>query len=79
MGTCVALFSVFHTLKSEFENGQEARIVQIDYSVAFDRVNHQEIINMLCSVGTGISALSILTQFLSNRSHAARYGGGMLE
>ena len=47
--------------------GQEARIVQIDFSAAFDRVDHQGILFKLCSVGVGSSVLSVLTQFLSNR------------
>ena len=42
--------------------------MQIDFSAAFDRVNHQGIPYRLCSVGIGGSVLSILTQFLSNRS-----------
>ena len=49
-------------------DGQEARIVQIDFSAAFDRVNHQSILYKLCSVVIGGSVLSILTQFLSNRA-----------
>ena len=57
-----------HTLQSVLETGQEARIVQIDFSTAFDRVNHQWIVFKLCSVGVGISVLSVLTQFLSNWS-----------
>ena len=48
--------------------GQEARIVQIDFSAAFDRYNHQGILFKLCSVGVGGSVLSVLTQFLSNRT-----------
>ena len=47
---------------------QEARIVQIDFSAAFEKVIHLGIICILCSVGIGGSVLSILTQFLSNRS-----------
>ena len=42
--------------------------MQIDFSAAFDRVNHQGFLYRLCSVGIGFSVLSILTQFLSNRS-----------
>ena len=42
--------------------------MQIDFSAAFDRVNHQGILYKLCSVGIGGSVFSILTQFLSNRS-----------
>ena len=40
LGTCDALLCLSHTLQSALENGQEARIVQIDFSAAFDRVNH---------------------------------------
>ena len=50
-----------HTLQSALENGQEAWIVQIDFSAAFDRVNHLGILYMLCSVGIRGSVLSILT------------------
>ena len=53
-----------HTLQSALESGQEVRIVQIDFSTAFERVNHQGILNKLCSVGIGGSVFPILTQFL---------------
>ena len=66
LGTCDALLCVSHTLQSALKSGQEARIVQIDFSAAFDRVNHQGILYRLCCVGIGGSVLSILTQFLSN-------------
>ena len=42
--------------------------MQIDFSAAFDGVNHQGILYKLSSVGIGGSVLSVLTQFLSNRS-----------
>ena len=57
-------FFVWHTPYSALEMGQEARIFQIDFSAAFDRVNHQEILFKLCSVGVGGSVLSVLTQSL---------------
>ena len=44
LGTCDALLCVAHTLQSALEMGQEAKIVQIDFSAAFDRVNHQGIL-----------------------------------
>ena len=40
LGPCDALLCVSRTLQSSLENGQEAKIVQIDFSVAFDGVNH---------------------------------------
>ena len=68
LGTCDALLCVAHTLQNALEMEQEARIVQINFSAAFDRVNHQGILFKLCSVGVERSVLSVLTQFLANRS-----------
>ena len=50
---------VSHTLQSASESGQDSIIVQIHWSIAFDRVNHQGIRNKLCSAGIGGSAFSI--------------------
>ena len=54
---------------------QDCRIVQIDFSAAFDRVNNKGILYELCSVGIGDSVLSILTQFLSIRSQHVMVNG----
>ena len=48
LGTCDALLCVSHTLETALESGQEGRIVQIDFSAAFDRVNHLGILALLC-------------------------------
>ena len=66
LGTCNALLCMSHTLQSALKSGQEARIVQIDFSAAFDRVNRQGILYKLCSVGIIGCVLSIMTQFLSD-------------
>ena len=50
LGTCGAFLCVAHTLQSALERGQEARIVPIDFSATFDRVNHRGILFRLCSV-----------------------------
>ena len=72
---CTSGFWMFHTLQSALESGQEARIVQIDLSAAFDRVNQLGILYKLCSVGIGGSVLSTLTQFLSNRPQQVMVDG----
>ena len=64
LGTFDALLCISHTLQSALESGQEARIVQIDFSAAFDRVNHLGILDWLGSVDIGGSSLPLLTQFL---------------
>ena len=40
LGTCDELLCVSQTLQSALESAQEAGIVQIDFNVTFDRVNH---------------------------------------
>ena len=68
LGTCDALVRVSHTLQSALENGQEARIVQIDFSAAFDSVNHLGILYKLCSVGIIGYVLSILSFYQTDHS-----------
>ena len=82
LGTCDALLCVSHTLQSALESGQEARIVQIGFSAAFDRVSHLGILYKLCSVGIGSVGIGsvgicsvILAQFLSNRSQQVMVNG----
>ena len=71
---CDALLCMSHKLQNTLEGGQQARIVQIDFSTAFDRVNHKGILYKYCSVGIGGSVLSLLTQFLSNLSQHIMVG-----
>ena len=75
LGTCDALLCESRTMQRALESEQEAQIVQIDFSAAFDRVNHLAILYKLCSVGIGGSVLSILTQFLSNQSQQVMVDG----
>ena len=49
--------------------------MQIDFSAAFDWVNHLGILYKLCSVGIGGSVLPILPQFISNRSQHVMVDG----
>ena len=76
-GTSDAVLCMSHTLQSALESGQEARIVQIDFSAAFDEVNHLGILYKLCSVGVLGSVLSILIQFLLNLSQDALVDGSL--
>ena len=75
LGTCDELLCVSHTMQSVLESGQEARIVQIDFSAAFDRVNHEGILDKLSCVCIRGSVLSVLTQFLSNCSQYVSVDG----
>ena len=73
--TCNALLCVSHTLQSALECGQEARIVQIDFSAAFDRVNHRGILYELCSVGINWRFYVVCIDTVPNKSITACSGG----
>ena len=62
-----------HTLQSALETGKEARIGQIDFSAAFDSVNHLGILYKLCSVCIGSSVVYI--GVVSIKPITASYGG----
>ena len=68
LGTCDALLTMSHTLQIVLESGHAARITQFVFSAAFNRVYHRLIQYMHWSVSIGGSVMSILTQFLPNRS-----------
>ena len=74
LGTCNVLLCLSHTLQSALESGQEANIVPIDFRAAFDRVNPGHSLSaLLC--GCWRFGVSILTQFLSNRSQHVMVDG----
>ena len=75
LGTSDALLCMSYTLQSALESGQDSQIVQIDFSAAFDRVNHLGILYKICSAGIRGSVQSILTQFLSNQSQQVMVDG----
>ena len=74
LGTCDALLCISHLLPRAFKSGQEARIVQIDFSTDFDRGHHHGILFKLCSVGFGG-----FIDTVPNKSITARYGGPLSE
>ena len=68
LGTCDALLSISQFGQEALEVGGECYLVQIDFSAAFDRANHNGLIYMLQSVGVGGAILGIISQFLRGRS-----------
>ena len=68
---------MFHTLQSALETGREAWSAQMYFSEAYFRVNHQGILNEVCSGVIGGSVLSVLTK--SIKSNTTCYHGRLLE
>ena len=67
LGTCDALLTITNFVQKALDSGCEVRMVGLDFSAAFGRVNHKALVFKLRQLGVGGPFLSILTEFLSNR------------
>ena len=67
LGTCDALLDLTCHMQENLDNGFETRIVQIDFSAAFDLVNHRALIYKLQNLGIGGWVLGLLIDFLTDR------------
>ena len=67
LGTSDALLLLVHEIQSALDKNNETRLVSLDFSAAFDTVNHKGLLFKLESVGISGKVLSILTEFLTNR------------
>ena len=66
MGTCDALLDVVCAGQLELDRGGELVLVQIDFSAAFDRVNHGDLVFKLREAGVGGLILKVFQNFLSS-------------
>ena len=67
LGTCDALLDIFCAGQMELDRGGEIAPVQIDFSAAFDRVNHGGLVFKLREAGVGGMILKVFQDFLSSR------------
>ncbi len=68
LGITDAQLSISHEIQHALDHGHEARVVQLDFSAAFDQLNHAGLLRKLQSFGVSGLVLSILTQFLTDRT-----------
>ena len=67
LGISDALLMLAHEAQFPLVNNQETRIIPLDFSAAFDTINHKGLIYRLQSAGVGGKALSILIEFSTSR------------
>ena len=68
LGTCDALLDISSSCSDALDEGSEMLIVQIDFSAAFDRVNHCGLLYKLENAGVGGKFLKIIEEYLSSRT-----------
>ena len=75
LGTCDALLSLVGSFQSHLDKNKESCAVSLDFSAAFDRINHRALIYKLRSIGIGGPFLEIIINFLASRSQSVIVDG----
>ena len=75
MGTCDALLDIVCAGQLELDSGGELALVQIDFSAAFDSVNHGGLVFKLREAGVGGLILKFFQNFLSSRTQRVKVNG----
>ena len=75
MGTCDALLDIVCAGQLELDRGGELVLVQIDFSAAFDRVNHGGLVFKWREAGVGGLILKVFQNFLSGRTQRVKVDG----
>ena len=66
-GACDAVLTIFDRVQRALGSGFEAHMVGLDFSAAFDHVNHNTLIYRLRQLSIGGPFLNILMDFLTDR------------
>ena len=75
LGTCDALLTMVDYIQAALDRGGEACAVSLDFSSAFDRINHPALIYRLQLLGVGGRFLEIIRTFLEARSQSVIVDG----
>ena len=75
LGSCDALLSMVCNFQSSLDRGAESCAISLDFSAAFDRINHSALIYRLRLMGIGGSLLSVILNFVSNRTQRVHVDG----
>ena len=67
LGTADALLTLVHDLQTSLDCSSEARVLSLDFSSAFDLVNHEALLYKLKLAAVGGPIFNVLKNFLSNR------------
>ena len=75
LGTCDALLDIVCAGQLELDRAGELALVQIDFSAAFDRVNHGDLVFKLREAGVSGLILKVFQNFLSSRTQRVKVDG----
>ena len=67
LGRCDAVLTITSIVQKALDYDREVHTVGLNFSAAFDRVNHEALVFKLRQLGLGGAFLSILIEFLTGR------------
>ena len=68
-----ALLAVTDDILSATDNGLLTTLVLLDYSKAFDRINHELLLATLHNIGFDNSAVNLMKSYITERSQIVKY------
>ena len=74
LGSCDALLTFSYQQQVALSRSMEGRLIQLDFSSAFDRISYRNLLYKLRSIGIGVQFLPIVSEFLSERRQHVRDG-----
>ena len=78
LGTRDVLLTLCRHLQVALDRSMEGRLVQLDFSAAFDRFSHWCPLYKLRSIGIGGQFLHIVSEFLCDRRHCVCLDGRLI-
>ena len=75
LGSCDALLSMITVFQDCLDKDSECVAVSLDFSAAFDRVNHKALLYKLQLIGIGGPFLKIIENFVSSRVQCVKMDG----
>lgn len=75
LGTENALYSATQFINNALDNSKKVIAIFLNFSNAFDTVNHKKLINILPNFGITVTSLSWFTSYLEDRKQTVRING----
>ena len=75
LSTSDALVYITHDMQAALDAGHESRVISLDFSSAFDRVNHRALLSKVRSIGIGGRFHQVLSEFLKDRRQRVTVDG----
>ena len=69
------MLGLYHDLQHSLDNRAESRVISLDFSSAFDLVNHKALLYKLKLMGLGGSIFNIFEEFLTDRKQRVSVDG----